>query len=305
MSDLLSGIDSDATLKATIALPYTLTTGRAAGAFLSGLESQKLLASRCADCDRTVVPAIDFCSTCGGERQEFSYITPNGKVTAITRTASTTLALVLIDGTATPMVQRIVSGDVELGSRVTAVWNPEVKQSILALDGFAPGQVEATANEVVTLTDESSQTVPYSMKLDYEHSYGPYYGRLFDELATTRRIIGSKCPSCANVLVPPRATCDLCFVPTEQFVDVADTGRIQAFSVINLEFVGQTRKPPYVYAEVVLDGSATRLIHNVGGIDMATAKESLKIGMRVKAVWKKPEECVGTLDDIDYFEPVE
>ena len=25
--------------------------------------------------------------------------------------------------------------------------------------------------------------------------------------------------------------------------------------------------------------------------------------MPVKAVWKAPEDCVGTLDDIEYFEP--
>ena len=92
------------------------------------------------------------------------------------------------------------------------------------------------------------------------------------------------------------------FVPGNYYN--SDTGRLQAFSVIHLEFVGQTRKPPYVYAEIVLDGSATRLIHTVAGIDVAKAAEQLTIGMPVRAVWKDVADCRGTLDDIDYFEPI-
>ena len=147
--------------------------------------------------------------------------------------------------------------------------------------------------------------MPYALSLDYEHSYGQFYGRMFDELASTKRILGSKCPRCLNVLVPMRGNCDACFVPTAQTVEVADTGTILGFSVIHLEFVGQKRKPPYVYAEIQLDGTATRLIHNVGGVDMADAETLLDIGTRVRAVWRDTAPGTGTLDDIEYFEPVE
>ncbi len=101
-----------------------------------------------------------------------------------------------------------------------------------------------------------------------------------------------------------RGNCDACFVPTAQTVEVADTGTILGFSVIHLEFVGQKRKPPYVYAEIQLDGTATRLIHNVGGLDIAQAEELLDIGTRVRAVWRDTTPGTGTLDDIEYFEPV-
>jgi uncharacterized OB-fold protein len=36
---------------------------------------------------------------------------------------------------------------------------------------------------------------------------------------------------------------------------------------------------------------------------MATGEE-IKIGMRVKAVWKTPEERVGAITDIKYFKPI-
>ena len=65
-------------------------------------------------------------------------------------------------------------------------------------------------------------------------------------------------------------------VRTERWVDVSDTGVLKAFSIIHLKFVGQTREPPYVYAEIILDGAATRLIHTIGGIDVEKAAETLR-----------------------------
>jgi uncharacterized OB-fold protein len=185
------------------------------------------------------------------------------------------------------------------------VWAETLTKSVLDIDCFrldsdAPADTLPTDPGAVKAVAE----LPYSMTLNYKHSYGPHYGRLFDELASRRRILGSRCPSCLNVLVPPREFCDLCFVRTASHVDVKDTGVLQAFSIIHLEFVGQTRKPPYVYAEIVLDGSATRLIHTMGGFDVAESKELLTVGMAVRAVWKDPADCVGTLNDIEYFEPV-
>ena len=146
---------------------------------------------------------------------------------------------------------------------------------------------------------------PYELDLQYRHAYGPYYGRMFDELAHSRRIVGTRSPTTGEVLLPPRAICDAPYEPTEQWVDVADTGVIQAFSIIHLEFVGQTREPPYVYVEVLLDGAATRLIHALGGIDVEVARAKLKPGMRVRAVWRDRSEAQGTLNDIEHFELIE
>ena len=42
----------------------------------------------------------------------------------------------------------------------------------------------------------------------------------------------------------------------------------------------------------------------MGGFDVAESKELLNVGMEVRAVWKDPADCVGTLNDIEYFEPV-
>ena len=145
--------------------------------------------------------------------------------------------------------------------------------------------------------------MPTSLKLEYRHARGPYYGRLFDEMQTGGRILGVRCPSCQSTLLPPREMCDICFVKTGTWSEVADTGVLQAFSIIHLKFVGQTREPPYVYAEIMLDGAATKIIHILDGVDIDTAPKLLRPGMRVKAVWKK--ELKGSLNDIDHFKLIE
>ncbi|GAC1325519.1 MAG: OB-fold nucleic acid binding domain-containing protein [Mycobacteriales bacterium] len=304
---MLTGIDEAQVLEATLTMPYTLTTGRAAGSFLAELANHRILGSRCEECARLMAPAQDYCGRCGTQTEGFVTMPETGTVTALTRTQKGALAFIRLDGADTDLLHRLADGGagLDVGSRVRAVWAISTTQSMLDLDCFGPDTSgdaagsPAEAGEVDVVIE-----LPYALELAYRHSYGPHYGRLFDELASRQRILGSLCPRCRNVLVPPREFCDACFVRTAQHVEVSDSGALQAFSVIHMEFIGQTRKPPYVYAEIVLAGSATRLIHTVAGFDVATAADRLKIGMTVRAVWKDPADCVGTLNDIDYFEPV-
>jgi uncharacterized OB-fold protein len=89
-------------------------------------------------------------------------------------------------------------------------------------------------------------------------------------------------------------------VPTGEWIDVPDTGVVQACSVVHIEFMGQRVPPPYVYAEIVLDGTATRLIHTVGGLSAESAREGgVRPGSRVQAFWS--DRTTGSLSDIEYF----
>lgn len=292
-------------LAARLTMPYTLTPGQAVGTVLAHLADGRLVASRCRSCSAVAVPAQDFCP-CGGDGPELLAIRPAGIVTARTSTAAGTFALIRIDGASSDLLHRLLDDSVAAGDRVEAVWAAQRTGSILDITGFtgATGTADPAPELTALPADvEAVSMVPYELSLDYEHSYGPYYGQLFDVIGSRQQILGSPCPACRNVLVPPRERCDQCYTKTDRLIHVADSGRLQAFSVIMMEFVGQTRKPPYVYAEIALDGTSTRLIHNLDGFDVTRAKELISIGMPVRAVWKKPEDCVGTLDDIDYFEP--
>lgn len=302
---LNTGIDEAPVFETTLTMPYTLTTGRAAGTYLAELANQRIVGTRSASSGKVVVPPSDYGDD--GEAPELVVVPATGTVTAWTRASAGTLAMIRLDGADTDMVHRIVGDDSGLtnGSRVTAVWADDA-EGANALAGFELADAPVDDTKVVPLQTETEPIaeLPYQLDLDYQHSYGLYYGRMFDELATQRRIVGTRCPSCHNVLIPARGNCDVCFVPTAQVVDVSDTGTLLGFSVIHMEFVGQARKPPYVYAEISLDGSSTRLIHNVGGFDIDKAEEVLSIGMKVRAVWKEGTAARGALGDIDYFEPI-
>lgn len=292
---------------AKIAMPYTLTTGASAGQFLAELVAHRLVGSRCPDCSRVMVPAQDFCGACGGAAGQDLVVLPStGTVTAITRTADRTLAFVRVDGAGSDMLHRLLDApdDARIGSRVEAVWGEEATGGMLDLAGFRVTEGGAADGGAEPLTDPAD-AIPQrddSIELHYRHAYGPYYGRLFDELGSYRRIVGVRCPKCESVLVPPRPRCDICHVKTSTWSEVQDTGVLKAFSVINLEFVGQRQAPPYIYAEIVLDGASTKLIHMLGGVDAETAPQTLKPGARVRAVWNEEGEATGTLEDILYFE---
>jgi uncharacterized OB-fold protein len=296
---------------AAIELPYKLTTGRAMGTFLAELAQRRIVGSRCPQCAITVVPAHDFCGRCGSPMTDFLELPAGGTLSGFTETHAGLLGLVRLDGTDTDFVHRLLDvtfGELRVGQRVSARWAAEPTGTVLDLEGFEPARENGEgggAPRALQSTAEPIPEVPYRLHLDYQHAYGPYYGRLFDELATSRRIQGTRCPSCRAVLVPPREYCEVCFVRTGEWVDVADTGVLKAFSVIHLQFVGQVREPPYIYAEIVLDGSHTRLIHTIGGIPPEDAPTRLRSGMPVRAVWREDAPPTATLEDILHFEALE
>ena len=295
------------TFKSGIAMTYTLTPGRAAGTFLAEMMNRRITGSRCIDCKKVTVPAQDFCPSCGGCDPEFVEAQGFGTISDFTETSAGIIALICIDGSEHRFPHQIIGSDLKdlrSGMRVEVVWAQERSENILCIQGFrlapdAPkGEIRPFANPAKPV-----EMQPYKIDLQYEHAFGPYYGRLFDEIKTNRRIMGVRCPHCEKVMVPPREICDVCHVPTSTWVELPHTGTVRAMSVINLEFRGQRRPPPYIYAEIMLDGASTRLIHNVGGLDMNRAKELVKPGTRVRAVWR--EEKTGSLDDISHFEIID
>lgn len=295
-----------APLSSTISLPYRLTPGKAAGSFLAELAGRRIVGTRCAACGRVEVPAQDVCQ-CGEDELELVVVPPRGQLTSFTQTPACTLGLIRLDGTDCDLLHRLVGQDEwKIGQRVAAAWAETSKGDVMDLLGFGASTAPADgASKPARLREPRTalDTVPKTLTLNYQHARGPYYGRLFDEMQASGRIQGIRCPSCHSVLLPPRELCDICFVKTGTWADVADTGVLQAFSIIHLKFLGQTREPPYVYAEIMLDGASTKIIHMLDGVDVNTAPKWLKPGARVKAVWKP--ELKGSLADISHFELID
>src|SRR5256885_1397805 len=149
-----------------------------------------------------------------------------------------------------------------------------------------------------TADAEPVTMVTAPIHLHYRHSASAEESRFLRALAEGR-LVGQRCPECGKVYVPPRSACPIDGVPTEGDIELPDRGTVTTFCIVNVPFAGQRIKPPYVAAYVLLDGADTTFQHLVLGCDAA----SVRMGMRVEAVWKPREDWDLTLANIDHFRP--
>lgn len=141
------------------------------------------------------------------------------------------------------------------------------------------------------------------ISLPYRWALGPVNARFF-EAFKQKRIFGTRCPKCTRVLVPARKFCPRCFVDTAEWVEVKDVGTLRTWALISYAYVAQPKNPPYITAVIDLDGADVGLSHYIGGVEFSNLekiKTQVRIGMRVRAVWKDQRE--GRITDIEYFAP--
>ncbi len=147
-------------------------------------------------------------------------------------------------------------------------------------------------------------TVTWTHPMPYEWSVGKYGSRFFEEIRNHRRFIGIRCPQCGKVYVPPRRLCGPCFRELDELVVLPVTGTLTAFSVVNYPFLdpetGQQRPIPYTYGYIRIDGADSIFSHLIHETDLS----KVKVGKRVRAVFKEPSEMRGNIQDILYFEIV-
>lgn len=132
------------------------------------------------------------------------------------------------------------------------------------------------------------------VNIPYRWSYGQSLTRFFEESRDNRRLMGTKCPRCASVIVPAARICPRCYVEANQWVEVSDHGVLATFTTVHLPFPGQPTEPPYTYGLILLDGASTYYSHLIH-----EPVENLACGMRVQALWA--EHRKGDLFDILYF----
>jgi uncharacterized OB-fold protein len=115
------------------------------------------------------------------------------------------------------------------------------------------------------------------------------------------KMLGRRCPSCQKVYFPARAICSMCCEAFTETVEVKDTGTLATFAVVNVNFANRAIDLPYVTAEVVFDGADTTTMTLLSGVDVDT----VRMGMRVKAVWLPEDEWDYSMANIDHVEPID
>ncbi len=213
--------------------------------------------------------------------------------------------LVTLDGADAPMLHALDAGsadEVSTGMRVQVRWAEERVGHINDIACFEPVHDESAARPSGSgiLEDHPVTGIVTPVELDYVYAASPEESAFYRGLAEGK-ILGQRCPTCEKVYVPPRSACPSDGTPTTDEVELSDIGTITTFCIVNVPFLGQKITPPYVSAYVLLDGADIALLHLI--LDIPA--DEVRMGMRVKAVWKPREEWGTTIENISHFAPAD
>ncbi|WP_094271160.1 Zn-ribbon domain-containing OB-fold protein [Rhodococcus sp. OK302] len=288
---------------------YTRSTGPTIGAFVSALRNRKVIGALGSD-GRVFVPPQEFDPITAEPLTEFVGVSDGGTVVSWTWNAEPlegqplakpfAWALIKLDGADTTMLHAVdvdSSDAISTGLRVRARWAAERVGQIQDIECFEPGETE---NGVATLDSEGDPvtmiTTPISLDFMHTASLGEsFYLRGLAE----GKLIGGRSGPNDKVYIPPRGTNPTNGRPITEQVELPDRGIITTFCIVNVPFLGQQIKPPYVAAYVLLDGADIAFLHLILECDAA----DVRMGMRVEAKWKPREEWGYGLENIEYFRP--
>jgi len=156
---------------------------------------------------------------------------------------------------------------------------------------------------MLTKNKKGHPIIEAEASVPYELATGPSWHRFFEGFKN-EKIYGSRCPQCQRVLVPARSFCPRCFVDMGEWIEVSNEGEVVGWSLTNYHFFGMPTEPPFISGLIRLDGADNDFYHLVGGFDLKNLElvtRTMKIGTRVKAVWKEKKQ--GCIMDIKYFRP--
>lgn len=281
-----------------IEYPYTRSTGPYLGPFLTGLRDGKLLANRVGG--RTFCPPIEYDPTTGVDAPaEFVEVGPGATVLGFTWVADPSVkhpfshpfafALLQVDGADVPMVHAVDAGSADAlapGARVTAQYRDDRRGAIT--DVYFVPEAKAVAQQIVP-GEEPVTVTEHLISLVVREPLFPHRRR-FAQGLLDGKLIGQKSSVSGKVVVPGRGYDNLNRVPLTEAdeVVVADRGTVSSYTVLTpVQYYGQKETEPYIRCSILLDGTDSPII----GVDIRDIPlDQFRVGMRLQAVWRKPED---------------
>ena len=323
--------DTPLTAPMEIAFDYTRSLGPVLGQSMTALRQRRVLGARSAD-GTVHSPPFEYDPVTSLPPQELVTVGPAGTVLTWSWLAEPLpgqpldrpfgWALIRLDGADTAMLHAVDAGSADAmrtGMRVRPRWAADRVGSIRDIACFEPWDEASEVPEMTEVPEaplaESDAappgaegaaavtTAPVTMtvtpvRLRYQHTASPGESTYLRGLADGR-LIGQRCPACGKVYIPSRGTCPVDGVPADIAVELPDTGTVTTFSIVNVAYPGQQVTPPYVAAAVLLDGADIAFQHLILGCEPG----EVRIGLRVRAVWRPREEWATTASTITHFTP--
>lgn len=291
----------------TIGFDYTRSLGPVLGRFMGALTERRILGSRGSD-GRVHAPPLEYDPVTHAPLTDLVEVSPVGTVVTWTwvgrpldgqpLTGPFAWALILLDGADTPMLHAVDAPTKDVmrtGMRVRVRWAADPVGHIRDIACFEPGD---TPPEPRAAQAGPVESVTTPIHLTYTHMVSPEETRYLRGLAQGR-LLGQRCPACGKVYLPPRGACPTDGVPTTDEVELGNHGTVTTFCVVNVPFAGQRVTPPYVAAQVLIDGADIPMQHLILGCPA----DDVRMGMRVEAVWRPREEWGTTPRNIEHFRP--
>ncbi|MGN6781766.1 MAG: Zn-ribbon domain-containing OB-fold protein [Marmoricola sp.] len=289
---------------------YTRSLGPVLSAFLGGLAQQRVTGARLAD-GRVVVPPLEFDPQTHAQVADLVPVAQTGEVVSWSWVSEPlpdqpldrpfAFALVRLDGADVPFLHALDVAspeEVHTGMRVRIRWAEQPQGRITDIACFEPDEVSTALDHSAAASGEDPRLTVTPVRLGYDYAASPEES-VFGRGLKQGRVLAQACPVCHKVYVPPRGACPVDGVPTSEPVELPATGIVTTFCIVNVPFLGQKIQPPYVSAYVLLDGADIAFLHLILGCDA----DEVRMGMRVRAVWKPEDERTYSLENISHFEP--
>lgn len=154
----------------------------------------------------------------------------------------------------------------------------------------------------MTATTETAALIhDVHWEIDYKVRLGQAWTRFMRGLQN-KELWATRSPDGKRMWVPPQTYDEVTFEPITEWVRVEPVGFIRASTIVYQGFEGGPTAP-YAVGSIEIEGTGSQLMHFIGGLDLSdstAAREQIKAGTRVRAVWA--EERKGAITDIAYFE---
>ncbi len=291
---------------------YTRSLGPVLSQFALALRDGRIVGSRSSD-GTVSVPPIEFDPTTGAATTDIVEVAGVGTVTSWSWQPTPldgqpldvpfAWALIKLDGADTSLLHAVAveSADaLKTGDRVHAVWRAARTGQIGDIAHFALGDAGETAPANTSdVTDDTPGQVVITTPIDLtiKHTASEEESWYLEGLKAGK-LIGCRVQT-GEVYFPPRQASPADGSPATDRVELPDTGTVTTFCIVNVPFLGQQIKPPYVAAYVLLDGADIPFLHLILDVEAA----DVRMGMRVKAVWRPEAEWDHTMRNISHFAP--
>lgn len=286
--------------------PFTRSCGPVIGAFLGGLRERVIYGIRRAD-GTVLCPPLEYDPLTAEPLSEMVEVGQQGEVLTWSWNGQPrpqqpferpfAWALIRLDGADTPMLHAVAvesADEMSTAMRVQAVWRDERVGAISDIAGFEPVSSSPPETLAALADVEAVQSVVTPVRLEYTYTPGRALSQYLTAMAD-KRIIGERCPQTGQVFVPPRGVSPLAGAATSETVELPDTGYVESFNITRVPIERRPDlKPPYCSAWIVLDGASVGFL----GLVIHIAPEDVRIGMRVRAVWKPDEELETSASNI-------